>query len=125
MTSMQIKVEHPIEGGVRLGVEPCACGGCHPTATAYEGDPQYERHDPALAEGPCCCGRFFVLADSPERALRRAEALRARLDASDDAGSGLDYVFDTQRLRLPWGEEVIAVVADLAKASEPAGGGRG
>ena len=50
MTSMQIKVEHPIEGGVRLGVEPCSCGGCHPTATAYEGDPQYERHEPALAE---------------------------------------------------------------------------
>ena len=66
-----------------------------------------------------------MLADSPERALRRAEALRGRLDASDDEGSGLDYVFDTQRLRLPWGKEVIAVVADLAKASEPAGAGRG
>lgn len=118
MTAMQVQVEHPIEGGVRLGIEPCACGGCHPTATAYEGDPRYERHDPALAEGPCCCGRFFVLADSPERARQRAETLRVRLKEVDDAGRG--YLMQTQRLRLPWGDEVVAVIADFADAGGPA-----
>ncbi len=117
MTTMKIRVEEPVEEGVRLGVEPCACGRCHPTATAYEGDPHYERHDPALAEGPCCCGRFFVLAATPHAARARAEAMAERFRADGMAKRG--YAFETQRMRLPWGEGVTAIVADLAAEQPP------
>ena len=114
--TMTVRVEKRVEGGVRLGIEPCACGGCHPTATAYEGDQGYERHDPALAEGPCCCGRFFVLGETAERARERAEAMAARLQAAGAARAR--YTFAPQTIRLPWGEEFAAVVADLAAAGE-------
>ena len=113
---MRIRVEEPVEEGVRLGIEPCACGGCHPTATAYEGDPRYERHDPALAEGPCCCGRFFVLGETAQRARERAEAMAARLRAEGVPSRG--HTFAQQRVRLPWGEEFAAVTADLAPEDE-------
>lgn len=114
--TMAIRVEDGIEGGVRLGIEPCACGGCHPTATAYEGDPRYERHDPALSEGPCCCGRFFVLGETAERARERAEAIADRFRAAGSAPAR--YTFAPQTIRLPWGEEFAAVVADFAPDDE-------
>ena len=116
---MSIRVEEAVEGGVRLGIEPCACGGCHPTATAYEGDPHYERHDSALAEGPCCCGRFFVLGETAERARERAQAMAARLQAD---GASRRYTFEPQSIGLPWGENFAAVVADFGPEEEaPAG----
>lgn len=115
-----IRVEEAVEGGVRLGIEPCACGGCHPTATAYEGDPRYERHDPALAEGPCCCGRFFVLGDTPERARERAEAIAERFQT--DGLASRRYTFAPQSIGLPWGRKFAAVVADFPPQEEaPAG----
>ena len=114
---MIIRVEEPVDGGVRVGIEPCACGGCHPTATAYESDPRYERHDPALAEGPCCCGRFFVLAQTGERAQQRAEEMATRSGA--DGSARVRYTFAAQSIRLPWGEQFAAVVADFT--SEGAG----
>ena len=109
---MSIRLEEAVEGGVRLGIEPCACGGCHPTATAYEGDPRYERHDPALAEGPCCCGRFFVLGETAERAQERAADMATRLQAAGSAPAR--YTYAPQTTRLPWGEEFAAVIADFA-----------
>lgn len=114
---MGIRLEDTVEGGVRLGVEPCACGRCHPTATAYQDDPDYERHDPALAEGPCCCGRFFVLGKTAQRARERADAMAARSHAR--RATPRDYAFTPQTIRLPWGDEFAAVVADLAPEVEP------
>ena len=114
--TMTVSVEKPVEGGVRLGIEPCACGGCHPAATAYEGDPRYERRDPALAEGPCCCGRFFVLGETPERARDRAEAMAARFRA-EGVASG-HYTFAPQSIPLPWGAEFHAVVADFVREAD-------
>ncbi|GIW07526.1 MAG: hypothetical protein KatS3mg060_2331 [Dehalococcoidia bacterium] len=89
----------------------CLCGGCHPTATVYRDDPLYERHDPRLAEGPCCCGRFFVVGASVDKARERAEAMAAARQGQGVAPGGFD--FHTQRVPLPWGAEVVAVVADL------------
>ena len=113
--TMTVRVEKPVEGGVRVGIEPCACGGCHPTATAYEGDARYQRHDPALAEGPCCCGRFFVLGETAEGAQERAEAMAGRLQAG---GASRRYTFAGQSIQLPWGDEFAAVVADFAPRDE-------
>ena len=114
--TMAIRVEDGVEGGVRLGIEPCACGGCHPTATAYEGDPCYERHDPALAEGPCCCGRFFALGETAERARERAEAMAERFQT--DGLASRRYTFAPQSVGLPWGEKFAAVVADFPRDAE-------
>ena len=120
--SMNIRVEGLVEDGVRLGIEPCACGGCHPTATAYEGDPRYDRHDPALAEGPCCCGRFFVIGETAERARERAKAMARRLQTG---GAPRRYAFASQSIRLPWGATFAAVVADFSPEEDaPAGVGR-
>lgn len=120
--TMTVRVEDRVEDGVRVGIEPCACGGCHPTATAYEGDPYYENHDPALAEGPCCCGRFFVLADTPERARQRAVAMAARFRAAASAPGA--YIFRPQSVGLPWGGEVAAMVADFRPEDEAQAEGR-
>lgn len=87
-----------------VGAEPCACGGCRPTATAYRGDPAYERHDPELAQGPCCCGRFFVIGPETEDRARRMASERGGLDA---------YTFERLDLPLPWGGATAVRIADL------------
>jgi hypothetical protein len=86
----------------------CACGGCHPTATVYRNDPHYKRHDPRLAEGPCCCGRFFVVG---EDAQSHAEEIAARKRAEGLGPNG--YALRLHRVALPWGGVVFAVSADL------------
>lgn len=111
---MDVRFEERRADEARLGVEPCLCGGCHPTATFYEGDPGYARHDPRLAAGPCCCGRFFVLGRTAEEARRRAEGLATERQREGLAPDG--YAFAERRIALPWGEEVIAVSADFRPA---------
>ena len=91
----------------RLALD-CACGDCHPTATAYRDDLGYERHDRRLAEGPCCCGRFFVIGEDAEA--------HAQEMAADRVSEGLapnGYDFDVHRVSLPWGGTFPAVSADL------------
>ena len=111
MTVMRVRFEKPLDEGVQLGSELCACGSCHPTATVYRDDPHYERHDPRLAEGPCCCGRFFAIGDTEASARTRAEALAAQRRDQGIAPNG--YYYTTQRVSLPWCGAVFAVVADL------------
>lgn len=88
----------------------CACGSCHPTATFYRDDPHYERHEARLAEGPCCCGRFFVVGNE---ARARAEAMAKEQQREGVAPKGYD--FRTQQVPLPWGGLLEAVSADLRK----------
>jgi hypothetical protein len=87
----------------------CACGPCHPTATAYRDDPRYEWHDPRLAEGPCCCGRFFAIGHDEPTATRRAEAMAYARQREGSAPKGYD--FRTQQVPIPWGSTVVAVSA--------------
>lgn len=110
MMAMNVKFEKGLDEGVQVGSEPCACGSCHPTATVYQDDPHYECHDPHLAEGPCCCGRFFVLGDTVDTARARAEHMVAQRQNHTMTPSG--YHFRTQPVALPWGAQVIAVIAD-------------
>ncbi len=70
---MDIAVEEVTEEA-RIGTR-CPCGGCHPTATIYRHDPQDKRHSVKLAQGPCCCGRFFVVGEDDAEALARAEEM--------------------------------------------------
>jgi hypothetical protein len=42
MGSIKVQVLRPIEGGVEVGSEGCACGDCRPTASIYPDDPAYE-----------------------------------------------------------------------------------
>lgn len=107
MAKIDVHVLRDIEDGIEVGSERCACGGCHPTATIYEGDPHYERHDRALAEGPCCCGRFFVVAADANTADAQAKKM-----AADREGVAA-YTFERQRVTLPWGGEFDVVVGDL------------
>lgn len=109
--NMYVAVEQVTEEA-RVGTK-CICGGCHPTATAYRDDPHYERHDPRLAEGPCCCGRFFALGDTLETARARAQAMAAEQQQKGMAPNGYD--FQSQRIQLRWGAEVVAVIADFHK----------
>ncbi len=90
--------------GVEVGSEPCACGGCRPTASVFREDPGYERHDPALAQGPCCCDRFFVVGPQADE--------RARAMAAERRGSE-EYTFERHQLPLPWGGITSVVVGDL------------
>lgn len=107
MAKVHVRVLREIEGGIEVGSEPCACGGCRPTATIYQGDPGYERHDPALAEGPCCCGRFFVVAPERDAAMKHAAAMAG-------AREGMDaYRFEDQQVSLPWSGSFAVVVGDL------------
>lgn len=107
MAKLEVRVLRDIEDGVEVGSEPCACGGCRPTATIYKGDPGYERHDPALAQGPCCCGRFFVVASDLVSAETRASAMATERE-------GLEaYRLEHQRVDLPWGGAFEVVVGDL------------
>ena len=109
MGAMNITVLRDIEGGVEVGSEPCACGGCRPTATIYRDDPTYRDHDPKLAEGPCCCGRFFVVAREASAAAEHARAMAAGTDFAGLAA----YRFERQRVALPWGAHFEVVVGDL------------
>lgn len=95
----------------RIGTR-CACNGCHPTAMAYRDDATYQRHDPKLAQAPCCCGRFFVIGLDESEALSRAEAMAT---GRRDGLERLHFEFSTRSLPLPWGGEVAIVVADFAK----------
>lgn len=105
MTKLQVRVLCELPEGVEVGSEPCGCGGCRPTASVFRDDPDYTRHDGALAEGPCCCGRFFVVGPQAEP--------RAR--AMAEAGRGATgYAFRRDTLALPWGDVLPVVVADLA-----------
>lgn len=104
MAKIELRVLRETPDGAEVGSEPCACGGCRPTATVFRDDPAYRHHDPALAEGPCCCDRFFVVGpEAEERARAMAEARRGA-----DA-----YRYERQALPLPWGVSVAAVVADF------------
>lgn len=89
----------------------CACGGCHPTATFYRDDPRYEWHEERLAEAPCCCGRFFVVAHDRETAQARAHAMAKRVQGEGMARSG--HTFRAHAVTLPWGVTVAAVSGDL------------
>lgn len=107
MAKIDVRVLREIEDGVEVGSERCACGGCHPTATIYEGDPHYERHYPALAEGPCCCGRFFVVSAEAASADAHARAMAAAREETDA------YTYERQRVVLPWGGAFDVVVGEL------------
>ncbi len=117
MSEMTVAVERVTEEA-QVALR-CACGGCHPTATIYRDDPRYEWHDPRLAEGPCCCGRFFAVGDTLETARARAEALAEQPRGEGVAPDGYD--FRTRRVPLPWGGEVAAVVADVRGGRRDAG----
>jgi hypothetical protein len=111
MDSIIVEVLRDIEGGVEVGSEGCACGGCRPTATIYRDDHTYERHDPKLAEGPCCCGRFFVVAHDASTAEKHAREMSVERNAARRRPH--NYRFDRRQLELPWGGEFEVVVADL------------
>ncbi len=111
MANMHIEVEQVTEEA-QVGTQ-CVCGGCHPTATVYRDDPHYQRHDPRLAQGPCCCGRFFVIGDMLEVAQERAEGMAAEQRRKGMALNGYD--FQSQRIQLPWGAEMVAIIADFHK----------
>lgn len=104
MPKIQVRVLRDMSEGVEVGSEPCACGGCRPTASVFREDPRYERHDPALAQGPCCCDRFFVVGPEAEERARAMAAERRGLDA---------YAFERHQLALPWGGSTNVVVADF------------
>lgn len=95
------------EDGVQVGYQ-CVCGSCQPTASIFRDDPLYERHDPRLAEGPCCCGRFFVVGHDAEI---RAVSMARRRDHAASAPRG--HVFQALEVDLPWGGAFPAVVANL------------
>ncbi|MDP3879017.1 MAG: hypothetical protein Q8Q07_01760 [Dehalococcoidales bacterium] len=90
----------------------CGCGGCHPTATYYRDDPSYDWHDSRLAEGPCCCGRFFVIGHDVSTAESRATAMAEKCEQEGKSPHG--YVFKSLQVPLPWGSFVEVVSADLA-----------
>ncbi len=107
MGTMDVFVERQTEEA-QLAMT-CACGPCHPAATAYRDDPRYQWHDPRLAEGPCCCGRFFAIGHDADTARKRAEAMARARQSEGEAPKGYD--FKTQQLALPWGGTVVAVSA--------------
>lgn len=109
MTEMHIEVER-VTDEAQVGTT-CRCGECHPTATVYRDDPTYRWHEVRLAEGPCCCGRFFAVGHTPATALERAQAMAAERRQQGMAPNG--YEFETQQVELPWDATVTAVIADL------------
>ena len=112
MGSIVVEVLGEIPGGVQIGSDGCACGGCRPTATTYQEDPLYERHDPKLAEGPCCCGRFFVVSQDASAAEQHASEMSTQINAARRRPH--HYRFEHRRVVLPWGETFAVVVANLA-----------
>jgi hypothetical protein len=111
MNRITVEVLGDLEDVVEVGSEGCACGACRPTATIYRDDPTYERHDPRLAEGPCCCGRFFVVAHDASLADRHAHEMSGQINAARRRPH--HYRFERNQLRLPWGDAFEVVVADL------------
>jgi hypothetical protein len=111
MNGINVVVLRNIEGGIEVGSEGCACGGCRPTATIYRDDPRYQRHDPKLAEGPCCCGRFFVVAHDAATADRHALEMSSERNAARRRPHR--YRLERRQLQLPWGEAFEVIVADL------------
>ncbi len=107
MATPTIEVLWELEDGVQVGYR-CVCGPCQPTASIFRDDPGYERHDPRLAEGPCCCGRFFVVGLD---AQAQAEAMATERQRTGEAPQG--HTFRSQEVPLPWGGTFPAVVADL------------
>lgn len=105
MPKIDVRVLRQIADGVEVGSDPCACGGCRPTASVFRDDPGYEHHDPALAEGPCCCDRFFVVGPAAEE---RAQVMAARRRGA------AAYAFGRHHLPLPWGGSTSVVVAELS-----------
>jgi len=95
----------------------CGCGRCHPTATFYRGDPRYECHDARLAEGPCCCGRFFVLGETMEAARHVAEKMVTR--GLGEGGLSGAYDFKEQTVALPWGGSIVAIAASPRESKRP------
>lgn len=104
MPKLQVRVLGEMPEGVEVGSEPCACGGCRPTASVFRDDPAYQSHDPALAQGPCCCDRFFVVGPEAEERARTLAAERRGFDA---------YTFERHQLPLPWGGSTSVVVGDF------------
>jgi hypothetical protein len=106
MATPTITVLWDLADGVQVGYR-CVCGPCQPTASIFRDDPHYERHDPRLAEGPCCCGRFFVVGLD---AASRAKAMARERQQTSEVPA---YSFRVQAVSLPWGGAFPAVVADL------------
>lgn len=104
MSEIHVRVLRELDEGLEVGSQPCACGGCRPTATIFRDDLTYARHDPALAQGPCCCGRFFVVGPESET---RSQAMAI------ERGGAEAYRFERSRLELPWGGTFPVVIADL------------
>lgn len=106
MPTLEVQVLREMPDGVEVGSEPCACGGCRPTASVFRDDPRYEHHDPELAQGPCCCDRFFVVGPEAEERATRLAADRRGIDA---------YTFERHELPLPWGGSTSVVVGDFRR----------
>lgn len=104
MARIELRVLRETPDGAEVGSEPCACGGCRPMATVFRDDPEYQRHDATLAEGPCCCDRFFVVGPEAEERARAMAAQRRGVEA---------YRFDRLEVALPWGVSAPAIVADF------------
>lgn len=104
MPKMNVRVLGELPEGVEVGSEPCACGGCRPTASIFRDDAGYEHHDPELAQGPCCCDRFFVVGPQAEERARAMAAERRGLDA---------YALERHQMPLPWGGTFPVIVADF------------
>jgi hypothetical protein len=111
VNSITVRVLRDVEDRVEVGSEGCACGGCRPTATIYREDPTYQRHDPKLAEGPCCCGRFFVVGNDASKADKHAQEMTGQINATRRRPH--HYRFERRQLTVPWGESFAVVVADL------------
>lgn len=108
-----------LEDGIQVGYR-CVCGPCQPTARIFRDDLGYERHDLRLAEGPCCCGRFFVVGhDAQAHAAAMAEERRQAGEAPDG------YRFQSQQVALPWGGAFPAIVAYLPTDGAPEGASDG
>jgi len=101
---VQIGVVETIEEGVWIGAS-CICGmGCRPSASVFADDPEYRQHDPALAEGPCCCGRFFVTGPNVE------DTARTMSDRFKEVGSAPDgHRLETRRVEVPWGSVDVVI----------------
>ncbi len=105
MAKIDVRLLRELPDGVEVGSDPCSCGGCRPTAPIFRDDPRYEHHDPELAQGPCCCDRFFVVGPEAEERARRAMAAERR---------GMDaYAFERHDLALPWGGSTKVIAGDF------------